>query len=157
MKKRPLPLYLSLILCSGCATWERTFFAKDLARLSAGMSKQESISAIGDPQEIVMAKQTEKGLFEVFEYVEKPAFSGRLNSSFWTSYWVYFMDGKLAGYEKADAVNARKRLERAQLDAELLGGMNAMKGTSLMPTEQNVNFHGSVDVNHSGTIKVHSY
>jgi len=142
--------FVVLLFLTGCATWNRTFFSKDLAVLSVGMTKQDVIQQISTPQEVVMARRTEQGLLEVFEYVEKPAYYGRLNKAYWTSYWVYFIDGRLAGYERAETVNARKRLDRL----EQLATVEALKGTALIPVEHSVNVQGTVDqnVNVQGTI-----
>ena len=143
-------LFISLvaIILSGCATWNRTFFSRDLAMLSVGMTKQQVIQQLNTPQEIVMARQTEHGLLEVFEYVEKPFYYGRLNKAYWTAYWVYFLDGKLSGYERAEAVNAQKRLDRL----EQLATVEALKGTALMPLQQNIQVDGTINHNVQGTI-----
>jgi hypothetical protein len=141
------------ILFTSCATWNRTFYSSDLAMISAGMTKPQVIQQLNKPEEIVMSRETPKGMLEVFEYVEKPAYYGRLNKAYWTSYWVYFINGKLAGYERADAVNERKRLDRF----EQLAQFESLKGTSLMPTQQNININGKIISENKTQLDIYSH
>jgi hypothetical protein len=115
------------------------------------MTKAEVIAQINTPQDIVVAANTKQGSLEIYEYVEKPAYIGRANPDYWTSYFLTFVNGKLNGWERAEALNAEKARRRLAGDQIALQSIDALKGTPLLPTQQNINLNQNV----SGSLLLH--
>lgn len=121
MRMAALTLGLMALL-AGCATWKRTFVARDLLNVNPGMNKADVVHVLNDPQSVVVAQQIERGFLEAYEYVEKPVWFGRVNSNYWTSYIVYFLDGKLVGWKRDEVTNAQRSQNRT---LETIAAFNA--------------------------------
>ena len=105
------------------------------------MTKQEVVALIKETQEIVLAQRYEDGVIEVYEYVEKPFYVGRVNPNYWKSYWLIFLDGRLERWERADKVNAEKMRARLAESQLAIQAIDAIKGTYILPTHQNININ----------------
>ncbi len=158
MKFKVLIVLFTLFFVGGCASWSRTFFAKDLVNVNLGEEKSAVVKKLGGVATPVAAQTHEGHLFEILEFAEKPFYAGRPNKAYWTRYWVYFMDNKMVKYEKAYAADA---IEHDKWMADVMAmasTMEAFKGTAVMPYQinQSVQHSGqvNVDANVSGTIKI---
>ena len=88
-----------LLFLFGCATWNRTFFAKDLSKISLGEDKSSVVNKLGGSYETASSEMKDGHKVEVLVFYEKPFYVGRANSDFWTPYYIYFVDDKLVKYE----------------------------------------------------------
>jgi hypothetical protein len=98
-----------LFLLSGCASIERNFFSDDLVNIAYGTSKDDVMKVIKEPHRLVSSSNTDEGLVEVYEYVEKPLWVGRANEDYWTSWYITFVNGQFTDAKLARDINDHKK------------------------------------------------
>jgi len=145
--RRMFCAFVITMLLSGCATWNRTFFASDLVKLSGGENKADVIKNLGGVCTPIDFQTQDGHKFEVFEFNEKPFYVGRANKAYWTPYWVYFMDDKLVKYERAEGQALLEHTKWMQDVYAMAITMDAFKGTALMPYQHNISGKIEHDVN----------
>ncbi len=69
-----------------------------LHRLAIGNTKEEVNTSMGDPANVVGAKQFESGIVEAWEYQRWRAQLGPDYVE--EAYWIYFLDGKVVQWSK---------------------------------------------------------
>ena len=151
--KLPL-MFIVLMGVTSCATWSRTFFASDLSKITLGENKSFVVEKLGGTYTPVASAVEDGHRLELFEFVEKPLYVGRVNKAYWTRYWVYFMDDRLVKYERATAENLLEHQRWVQDVLASAATIEAFKGTSAMPyhvehsgrVDSNVNVTGRIDV-----------
>ena len=100
MIRRIVYSLLLIGLLSSCAsTFGIVGLGSKMKKLEIGMTKQETLSILGDSYSVIAASQTPEGRLEVFSFIG-------LNSG---SYTTYFMEGKLVewheGYPRSNFPN----------------------------------------------------
>ena len=93
-------IVLATILISGCTFMQRDFanhgrnYEKiKLHLLTIGDEKQQVVSKIGEPVQVIGSKRFEHGVIEVWAYDRWYARTGSDQKG--EEYWLYFLDGKL--------------------------------------------------------------